>query len=289
MKVPGVGRLFCVLLALLGLAAPATGHGDHDPGLEEQLVDAGSAMMVGRFDAAQEGALVVVPHFSGPLLCDPHEAGYLLPLGPEAGVAFASNATHVGAFFALSGNGTGYTAFAVDSLSAVRTLYLMQEHAVALHALGALSRIDGPNGTTTTQRGGVMGVPQPIGPAVHAIDHAVEGGGILIDYDEVIAPAELCLGDDAGRVGMTFRRADLSDALGQGVVVHAVALHDPNIPQWLPRPIDNSSLWAQYNLYLSRQGEDPHAVRAALDPKPNAPVWLPLVGLAVALVWFTRP
>lgn len=115
-----------------------------------------------------------------------------------------------------------------------------------------------------------MGVPHAIGPAAHEFEQSPQGNGMMIGSDDVIASATHYLGGDAGRVGTTFLRPDPSDPLEQGLVVHAVAMHGPKFPQWLPRPIDNSSMWTQYNLYLSRHGEDPNVVRAALETRSRA-------------------
>lgn len=281
------------LVALACLAAPAAAHGDHGPALDDQLLEAGSALMVGGFDAPQEGALVVVANVDGPLGCDvPAAVDHVLAIGGGGGVAFASNRTHVAAFLDLPGNGTGFSGAALDTADAVRTLIMMQEQAVALHRLVAFVAETGPNGTEVSKRTGVFGLPYPLPSDVehpegtHIAVADLEAGGAAISYTR--GPGEACLGDDPGHRGVLFERSAFGRALWPGRVVHTVVFFDADVVGWLPRPVD-STHWPAFNLYLARPGEDPAAVRDALDPRPGAWVWVPLAGVAGALAWVARP
>jgi hypothetical protein len=286
-----VSRL--VLLALLAafVAAPlALGHGESHDALETQLVDAGAKLMLGSFEAPQPGPLVIVPHHDGALGCgDSTGAGYLVPLGEDAGVSFGTNATHVAATFDLPAG--GFVAFAVDTRDASRALIIMREYAIARHRVTAIVTEGARDGQN---RSGILGVPYelPTAPvAGHAGGpHPIEGGGIQIAYDEGRLPAsgQICRAPGGEHVTVSFLRQDFPESLSPGMIVHAVALYDPKIPQFLPRPIDESTRVLQANLYLARANEDPEAIRSALDPSPEALDLLPLAALAVGLVWVGR-
>lgn len=265
------------LLAAL-LAAPlAAAHGED--AADAQLMARGEALLLGGFDAPQPGPLLVVPHRAGPLPCgDAAGAGYLVDLGGGARVALAGNASHVAATFDLPG--PGFAAVALDTRSAARTLLAMQEQAVALHRLAAAA----PNGSALEARAGVLGIPYALpGASRHSFGHAApEEVGLRIAYD---APARAC--GDAVHFTMAIARDDAADALAPGTVVHAVALYDPEVPGFLPRPVDSTRV-LQANLYLARPGEDAGLVRAALDPGPGLAEAVPLAALLLGLAGLTR-
>lgn len=266
-------------LLVLALLPTAAGHGlDH--ALEAQLTEGGEALLVGSFDAPQPGALLVAPHRAGPLPCgDLAAAGHRVPLGRgEGGVAFLGNATHVAAVLDLPA--PGFVALALDTHAAARTLLLMQEQAVALHRLAAAA----PNGSAWEARGGVLGIPYALpGATGHGFgDAAPEEVGLRLAY-EGAAPL-LCAGG-ASHVTLAVERAVLP-SLAPGGVVHAVVLYDAAL-SWIPRPLPSTEV-LQVNLYLARPGEDPAAVRAALDPQPGAHEALPLGLLALGLALVAR-
>lgn len=285
----GRGRRFAVAavvgvltLGLLGALGGAAAHGG-EPHLDAQLVREGERLIVGDFTAPQAGALVVVPYVEGPLGCGASAGGYRVPLSAESGVSFVANETTLQAFF--DAPGAGFSAFAVDSHTASRALILMQENAVALHGLVALVQRESANATSV--RTGVLGLPYPIpgAGAGHGFDHTAEGGGVVMSYDNrSFTRASACAGDERGHVALdvpfdAFRETPLR----HGALVHVVAMHDPEIPEFLPRPIDASTQILQANLYLARPGEDPERVRDALAPGVRAHDAIPLAGLGLAL------
>lgn len=277
-------RLALLALLALALLLPlAAAHGEQ-AALDEQLVDDGRRLTVGEFKAPQRGGLVVVPYVEGPLPCE-GAAGYRIPLTPTSGVAFAANATALQALFDGPASEGGYTAFAVDTQSAQRALILMQENAVALHGLVGVVR----EGNDTRARSGALGLPYPIpGAAMHEPEHPAEGQGIVMDHDGSFSGAQACPVSEPGHVAITFRFDALPESLGPGKLAHVVALHDPEIAAFLPRPIDDSTAVLQANLYLARPGEDPATIRAALDPSPRVADALPILLLGVGLVWIAR-
>ena len=274
-----MSRTVLALAALLWAAAPALAHGGVDDG-DGPLSENGEALMVGSFDAAQEGPLVIVPHRAGPLACADATSG-ALALG-DGRLAFGWNGTALQAVLDVPANGSGAAGFAVDTGEAVRTLLLMREHAVALHRLAALVL-----GANTTYRSGLLGVPHPVGPAMHDFEHTAEGGGLLMDYDESTRGGAWCA-DGPGHVVLRFTDEE-SDLLRAGGIVHVVVYRDARIPHFLPRPIDGSTAVLQLNLYLARPGEDPAVLQAAFAPRAGAREWLPLGALALGLAWVAWP
>ena len=273
--------------AVLTLLPCAAAHGE-DAHLDDQLVDAGRRVLVGEFTAPQPGALVVVPFFEGALGCaSAAHAGYRIPLGDGSGVSFASNATAVEALFDAAPGATGYVGLAVDTHDATRALILMQENAVALHALVGLVR--GDSESEPRAETGALGLPYPIPGAGmgHGFEDAIEGRGIVLAHDGSFGEPRWCA--DGGHAALAFSRGDLPDSLGPGSLVHVVALEDPAIAQFLPRPIEASTRVLEANLYLARPGEDASRIREALDPAPAAFDVVALAGLALGLVWVGRP
>jgi hypothetical protein len=74
-------------------------------------------------------------------------------------------------------------------------------------------------------------------------------------------------------------------ALDNGRLLHAVTLYDDQVPLWLPRPLDASTSIMQWNLYVSRAGEDPESTRLALSPRPPMDDMVPMVLLGVFVLW----
>lgn len=244
-----------------------------------QLVANGEALLLGGWDAPQPGPLRVVPYEADARPCgDVAGAGYLVDLGGGARLALLGNATHVAATFDLPG--PGFVALALDTRTAARTLLVMQEQAVALHALAAAA----PNGTTWEARRGVLGIPYDLpGAGTHGFgDVAPEEVGLRLAYD---APAQAC--GSGGHLTLSLARDVVGEAAQPGAVVHAVALYDPAIPGFLPRPVDSTHV-LQANLYLARPGEDAAAVRAALDPQPGLGEALPLGALLLGVALLAR-
>lgn len=273
-----------LLLAVL-LVPLAAAHGE-ETHLDEGLTRNGERLLLGSFEAPQPGPLVVVPFVDAPLGCDAAAHGYRIPLGDGAGVAFVSNRTTLQALLDAPEPG-GYAAFAVDTHEASRALILMQENAVALHALVALVQEPGRDAEVRT---GALGVPYTLpGAGGHGFEHAVEGGGIQMAHDGGFRGARACVGEDAGHVSLTVDLAALPDALGHGRLVHALVLHDPQVAAFLPRPLDESTRVLQANLYLARPGEDPARVRDALDPAPRAGQLAPVAFVLVGLALVARP
>lgn len=279
------GALIGALVLLL--AAPLVGAHGEERHLEDELVEDGERVLYGAFEFPQDGPLVVVPYVDGPLPCTP-ERGAVIAFDDITGVMFVANATDVQAVFDMPPERAGYAGFALDTHDASRALILMQENAVALHGLVGVVMKPTDNGTETATATGALGVPYPIpGTATHTFDHAVEGEGIVLDHDDSFPGGSTCV-TEAGHVAVRIPREALLDSLQPGQVVHAVTLLDPELPYLLPRPIEHSTRLLQANLYLARPGEDPAAVRAAFDPSPGVPDVLPLLALALGLVWVGR-
>lgn len=269
-------------LLALGLLPLASAHEEHER-LEEQLVQDGEAVLIGRFGAPQPGALVVVPYLDGPLPCgEPAEGATTMGLGPGASVRFLSNASHVGAVLDVPRD--GYAGFAVDTHSAARTLILMQEQAVALHRLAAAVL----NGSGASYASGVLGIPYALpGASAHSLYHPQEGGGVRMAYDEAPGPGSACASGEPGHATLAFARTELPGSLAPGSVVHAVALYDPELPRLLPLPLPSTRV-AQANLYLARPGEDAAMLRAAFASAPGVQELGPLLLLAGGLGWAAR-
>ncbi len=278
--------LACAIVLLLAfLGNPASGHHPGDR-VDEQLLDAGSRIMYGGFDAGQTGPLVVVPHHEGPLPCTvPERSPYLLPLGDSAGVTFLTNGSHLVAVMDLPVGHDGYAALAMDTGRAVRTLIMMQEHAMSLHRFGAVIPSMDPGGNDSA-RWGLMGVPYELPePSPHDIDHPMPGDGIQLDHDDNPRGAAFCRDDESGHVGFVFPHEGSGEPIGPGRLVHVVALYDEEVAAWLPRPVDESTAIEQWNLYLSRAGEDPEQLRAALSSRIGVDDAVPLLLFALAFVW----
>jgi hypothetical protein len=276
--------LLLLVPLLLSSAAAHEGHG-----LDEHLVDNGERLMIGRFASAQPGPLLVVPYVDGPLPCAPgSDHAFLVPLSGTAGVSFLANATHVRAIFDTPT--PGYTAFAVDTRDAVRALLMMQERAVALHRLAAWAEPSTWNGTRPAElRAGLLGIPYDLpGASMHGLGHDLEGGGIAMSHDATTAGVDVCHGPASDLMGLAIERALLPEALQAGRIVHAVALYDPRVGVFLPRPLDSTEV-LQVNLYLARPGEDPERVRAALDPRPGLEEGVGVAALLLGLAWVGRP
>lgn len=294
-----------LLLALgLTLAAPAArAHDGHQAdGLDDQLLRAGNDLMVGGFDAPQAGPLVVVPYVDEPLVCGAMTGGYVLPLGNGTGLSFVANETHVQADLDLPPGWTGYAGVGLDTSTAVRSLMMMIEHAVAIHMVGAHVVQPSANATEATFLSGLMGVPYilpgAINKTIHGpilIEHPMEGGGIRMDYRD-LGPVAPCGNATQGHMGVRFDRyvpppedrpwqgPTPREALRPGVIVHAVVLVDREVPLPLPRPTPFTEV-VQLNLYLTRPDEDPARVRAALATGPRLDHALPLVALVAGLAW----
>lgn len=252
------------------------------------LVEGGERLMFGRFDAPQPGPLLIVPFLDGSLPCGVGEEDpFLVLVGDGAAVTFLSNATHV--LVAFETAKPALAAAALDTHAAHRTLTLMTEEAVALHAMGARLRTGTPNSTGPDFRAGVLGLPYALpGPVVHRLAHPVEGFGIRMAYEEGAAPVAPCDGPAGGLFGVTFLREDLPESLEAGSVVHAVVVYDDASVAWLPRPVDETSHVFQANLYLARPGESVEDLRRAFDPRPGPHELVPAAGLLVGLALMVR-
>lgn len=272
------GLPLAMLVLASGLVSGLAGAHPEDP-QAPQLVANGEALLLGGWAAPQPGPLLVVPYEAEARPCgDVAGAGYLVDLGGGARLALVGNATHVAATFDLPG--PGFVALALDTRTAARTLLVMQEQAVALHALAAAA----PNGTGWDARRGVLGIPYDLpGASTHGFGHvAPEEVGLRLAYD---APAAAC--GTAGHLTLGLARDAVGEAARPGAVVHAVALFDPAVPGFLPRPVDSTQV-LQANLYLARPGEDSAAVRAALDPQPGWDEALPLGALLLGVALLAR-
>lgn len=291
----GVHLLLGAVL-LLG-SSVATAHEAHQTkGMDDQLLSAGEGLMVGGFDAPQQGPLVVVPYADGPLECGVmEENSYLIPVGNGTAVSFVANATHVQATLDVPPNATGFVSFALDTKSAHRTMMLMLEHAIAMHGLGG-AVLEERNGTVEpTFRSGVMGVPYLFPDAANAsqtskyfLEIDSPGGGIRMEFEDASAPASWCTGDEPGHYGIRFARFSMWDSLKPGSIVHGLVHWDHELAEWLPRPIPTTDEF-QVNLYLTRASEDAGSIQKALDPAPRPQNLLSVAGLFVGLVLVARP
>lgn len=290
---------FLLVAGLLATPVIQAHDAHRTEGMDDQLLDAGQGLMVGSFDAPQEGPLVVVPYVEGPIDCN-EPAGYVLPVGGGAGVSFAVNETHLVASVQVPANATGYVGVGVDSANAWRTIMMMLEHAIAMHYLGAHVIQDGPNGTRSEFRSGLMGVPYLFPGAENAsvsspyfIDVPMPGDGVRMIYDAK-APVRPCPDTRPGhRTVMVDRWTDPEsldaaprwrDSLGPGSIVHAMVHFDPEVPYALPRPVETTHE-LQVNLYLTRASEEADRVQAALETRPDATRIVPVAGVAVGLLW----
>lgn len=277
--------------ALVGLSLLAGAHEAHQTeGMDDQLVSAGAGLMVGSFDAPQDGPLVVVPYHDGALGCGSGpELGYVIPIGEEVAVSFVANETHVQAVLDLPPGETGFASFALDTQRAHRTMMLMLEHAVAMHAMGALVLEEDEGDVNATFDDGVMGVPYLFPDAGNAsrsskyfLDIDSPGGGIRMDY-ESSGPVTWCEGREPGHHVIRLSRQGMGEALTEGAIVHGLVHWDDELAEWLPRPISTTEEF-QVNLYLARADEDPEAIKQALDPSPDARTVASIAGLGVGLV-----
>lgn len=263
--ISGPVRLLVSLVFALALApATALAHGP-DHSLEDQLVKDGAKLVIGKFTAPQPGPLIVVPYVDeAPPCAGTPTAGAVLPLGDGAYVTFFVAADGLHALLDLPADPTGYAAIAVDTHDAQRALILMAENAIALHALRAVVFKDGRD----QDRSGVLGLPYLLpGEVGHAMNYTPEGGGIVMDHDDSFRGSIVCAGDVPGHRAFAFNATALPESVTPGRVVHVVALYDPEVPFFLPRPLDESTRVLQANLYLARPGEDPVAVREAFSPR----------------------
>lgn len=268
-----------VLVLIPGVVAHGGGHG-----LDEQLVADGKRLLLGEFTAPQRGPLVVVPYTEGPLGCAASaEAGYRIAMSDDVGVMFAANETRVQILVDRPAGQTGYVGFAADTHDATRALLMMQENAVALHALVGVVH----NDTTAEARTGTLGVPYPLGDgAGPAHGHGHDDTRMMMAHDGAVGRPVWCEGPGPGQLVLAFNRTALPESLAPGMLVHVVALVDARFAQFLPRVIPDSTSVLEANLYLARLGEDPTRVRAALDPSPSVHDAVPaaLAVLGVALV-----
>lgn len=280
-----MGLICFVVLVFTFASVPVSAHHPGDR-VDEQLLDAGSRIMYGGFDAGQTGPLVVVPHHEGPLPCTvPERSPYLLPLGRSAGLMFLTNDSHLVAVMDLPVGHDAYAAVAMDTGRAVRTLIMMQEHAMSLHRFGAVVTSSDP-AVNDTARWGVMGVPYELPePSPHQIDHPMPGDGIQLDHDDNPRAATFCRDEETGHVGFVFPHEGSGEAMEPGRLVHGVALFDDEVPAWLPRPVDESTAIEQWNLYLTRPGEDAQEVRAALSSRIGVDDAVPLLLMGLGFIW----
>jgi hypothetical protein len=274
---PCVRGMMLAALVLALMPPTVLGHGEERHRPADELVKEGESLMIGSFSAEQAGPLVVVPFEEGPLPCGNERlVRYQIPIGEDVFVTFAHNDTSLEAGFALPPSEKRFLAVGVGTGDAVRALFIMQEHVVALHELAA-GIVGGDN---ETFRQGALGVAHAAGPSAHGIDHPLEGYGITLAYDET-GSADPCFTSE-GHSGFRFSKATSRARLAPGSVVHVVVLYDPNFDVPLPRPIEDSTAVFQANLYLARSDEDPSMLRAALDPSPEAESWIPVLVLGAA-------
>ena len=281
-------RAAVLALALAcALAMPLAGaHGENDPA--DALVQDGKRLVVGTFDAAQAGPLVIVPHVEEPPACAAlPERVATLALGDDATASLYVTDDALVAVADLPPTTGGYAAFAVDTHDASRALLLMTESVVAIHALSAVawSPNDGAEART-----GVLGIPYAAADAPE-MGHDMadpEGGGILLDHDNGFGGGRLCAGDVVGHRAFRMSASSLPESVTPGRVVHVVLLYDPEVPTFLPRPIDGSTRVVQANLYLARPGEDPEALGEAFSGRVGAADVAPLLLGALGLVGLLR-
>lgn len=275
-----------VVIAAVFLAPIVLAHGDEEH-LDDQLVRNGQRLMVGEFGAAQPGPLLIVPFMEAPLACGSRQADFVVPLSGGAGVTILSNATHILAEFDRPTS--GYVAFALDTADAVRALLLMEEQAVSLHVLAAHGVPGGSDRNASPElRVGLLGIPYRIpGASMHSLGHDLEGGGIAMQYGSGAATVAFCeVAPD--RIGFLIERALRPQTLAAGGIVHAVALYDPVVSQFLPRPVDSTEV-LQANLYLARPGEDPGELQDALEGGAGAVEAAAAASLTIGLLWVSRP
>lgn len=277
-------RALLFALLLLPLAAA---HGGQQ--LDDTLVKNGQALMIGSLDAPQPGALLVVPFVDGPLPCGPEAFGaYRIALTSGTGVAFVANATILQMLVDMPEGEGGYSALAVDTHEASRALLLMQQAAVSYHALvGVVKPLNGTRSIDVQT--GVLGLPYPLeGTATHGDLPPPEGEGIQMAHDRSFRGGAACLGDAPGTLVIRVNQTALPESLAPGKLVHVVALHDPSIAGFLPRPLDGTTGILRANLYLARAGDDAEQIRAALDPAPRVADITPIAALAVGLALVVR-
>ncbi len=278
--------LVVVLVVVQSLGVSA--HHPEDR-LDDQLVDAGNRLMFGGFEARQPGPLVIVPHQDGPLSCRiDRDDAYLLDAGPAAGVNFLTNGTHLRVIVDLPADTPFYAAAAVDTGAAVRSLIMMEEHLVSMHRFGAVKSPSEPEPEPGNRsvRWGMMGVPYALSAEnASSMQHDLLGDGIRMDHDDQARGGASCIDEQHGIVAFFFPHDQQGDPLGPGRIAHAVTLFDDEVVAWLPRPVDESTSIRQWNLYLSRAGEDPQHVRSALSPQPQAGDLVPVALLGVGFVW----
>jgi hypothetical protein len=240
---------------------------------------------------------VVVPYVEGPVPCGgvPTDS-HLIPVGKGAAVSFVANESVVQANLDLPLAETGFASFALDTDRAHRTMMLMLEHAIAMHAMGAAVFEEEQNGTfEATFDDGMMGVPYLFPDAANAsrtskyfLQIDSPGGGIRMDYD-MRAPASWCEGDEPGHYAIRLDREAMGEALDDGAIVHGLVHWDDEVPKWLPRPIPTTEEF-QVNLYLTRPTEDPESIRDALDPAPRPQNVVSVIGGTVCgLLFLLRP
>ena len=255
-------------------------HGDERHRPADELVEEGEKLMVGHFDADQPGPLVVVPFVDGGMPCgDDRFTPYYLPLGDDAFVTFLHNESSIEASFRFPAQAQRFVGIGIDTGEAVRALFVMQEHVVAIHTFAGAALKDG----NVTFREGELGVAHAAGPSAHGVAHPLEGEGMVAAYHD-LGVSTLCE-HDRETMGFRANKTMFAERAEPGRIVHVVVLYDPAFDVFLPRPIDNSTIVFQANLYLARPGEDLAALRAAFDPKPRADVLVPLLLVATTLPW----
>ncbi len=274
--------LLMVAFSLIALSffPMAAAHGDEHAPVE-------FAGVVGRYSGAQPGPLLIVPYVDVPPLCGTAPTqGALVALGDDVFLTFFVTGVGLQVLLDLPQDASsGYAGLAVDTHDASRALILMQESAISLHSLVGVVW----NETTTTVRTGALGLPYIIpGTGGHDMGVSLEGGGILLDHDNASAAGSSCAGPDRSHRTFVFSAQVLPESVEPGRVVHIVALFDPDVPYFLPRPIDGSTRVLQANLYLARPGEDIASLRDALEPRARFEDVAPLVVLGVGLVLVTR-
>lgn len=272
--------------AMLFISGVASAHGA-DAGIGDQLVKDGAKLVTGTFTAQQPGPLVVVPHVAqAPECAAAPTTAVVLPLGHDAEVAFFGTADGLHTLVDLPPATQGFVGMAVDTHDASRALILMDESAIALHGIVSVAWRDGAEPVTRT---GALGVPYALpGEGGHAFNYTPEGRGILIDHDDSFRGGSTCAGNSPGHRAFSFTALAMPDSVGPGRIVHVVLLYDPDVPAFIPRPIDESTRILEANLYLARAGEDPVLVARALDPQLGLPEYAPLGLVLVGLAWAVR-